>query len=172
MAIQQVATPITYTLQQETASRVMLINRDVVDNLNGSVSVNFGASIIPQSTTYELDVNNNKVGVYTTKQLNQLTLTQTQLMELFGIQVTLADGTIIALGELLSNFADQIIAQSASIEGTITTQHVNIANVLAAQAALQTGTTGSTGSTGDTGNIGTTGATGSTGDTGLTGTSN
>lgn len=138
MAILQPATLITYTLQTEVASRVLLINRDVVDNGNGSVSVNFSASIIPQSTTFTLDSNNNETGVYETSQLPTIPLSPIQLGEFFTIACTLADGTVIALGELVSNFADQIIQQSTGFTGTTNTQSVNIVNVLAAQQAAAT----------------------------------
>ena len=137
MAIVQDPTSITYTLQPEVASRMMLISRDVVDSGNGSVSVNFGASIIPHSTTYEVDVNKNKIGIYEEKDLQRFDLTSDELMSLFGIWCTLIDGTGIALGELISNFADQAIQQSTGFTGTITTQQVNIPAILAAQAAAQ-----------------------------------
>ncbi len=133
MAILQPAVPTTYTLQTEVASRVMHMTRDVIDNGNGSVSVNFGARIFPQQITYELDSNNNKIGIYDSTPLADFSLSFNDLMSLFGIRCTLADGTIILLGELLSNFADQIIQNQTGFTGTIDTQSVNIDAVLAAQ---------------------------------------
>ena len=150
MAIQQSPTPITYTLQTEIASRVMHMTRDVIDNGNGSVSINFGARIFPQSTTYELDSNNNKTGIYSATPLADFDLSMTDLMSLFGIRCTLADGTIILLGELLSNFADQIIQQQTGFAGTISTQSVNISAVLAAQTPPPIVISGNTGTAGVT----------------------
>ena len=135
MAIQQPVVPITYTLQNEVASRVILLTRDVVDNVNGSVSTNFGCTIHPKSITYEVDTNQNKIGIYDFLDLAAINVTQDQLMSLFGMRVTPADGTVSYVGELLSNFADQIISAQVPDLGNITTQHIDIQAVLTAQAA-------------------------------------
>ena len=135
MAIKQPAIPANYTLQTEVASRMILLSRDVVDNGSGAVLTTFGCDIIPRSTTYELDAEGKEVGVYDSADLDRITVPQNQMMELFGIRVTLADGTVSYVGEVLSNFADQIIAGNGCGSGTITTQEINIPAILAAQAA-------------------------------------
>ena len=61
-----------------------------------------------------------------------------QLGELFSIKMTLADGTVTTLEEVLGNFADQIINANQTTPGTITTQNINITNVLAAQNTTAT----------------------------------
>ena len=132
MAIQQPVQPITYNLQNEVASKVIRLTRDVSDQ-GGSVLDTFGCIIQPKSITYEVDANNNKIGIYDSFDYPNITVSENQLMSLFGIKVTLADGTVSYIGEVLSNFADQIIATQVPDSGTITTQNINIQAVLTAQ---------------------------------------
>jgi hypothetical protein len=54
------------------------------------------------------------------------------------MKVTLADGTVSYLGEILSNFTDQMIAATIPDSGIIDTQNINIAAILAAQTAAVT----------------------------------
>jgi len=55
MAITQPTQTLSTTLLPEIASRVTLLTRTVTDNHDGTISTTFGATIIPQSTTYEVD---------------------------------------------------------------------------------------------------------------------
>ena len=81
---------------------------------------------------------NNKIAIYDSKDIPSIDVPVTQLGELFSIKMTLADGTITTLEEILGNFADQIINENQTTPGTITTQNINITNVLAAQNATTT----------------------------------
>jgi len=132
MAIQQPISVKQYNLQNEVASRVILLTRDVVDN-NGTVDTVFGCTIHPKSITYEVDANGVKMNIYESSEVDSIIVSQEQLMSLFGIKVTLANGTVSYIGEILSNFADQIISTSIPDLGTITTQNINIQAVLEAQ---------------------------------------
>ena len=133
MAIQQPIKTQTFKLQDEVASRVILLTRDVIDNQNGSVTINFGGAIHPKSITYELDTEDNKIGIYESADLDGIVISSEQLMQLFGIKVTLADGTVSYIGEVISNFTDQIISARVPDPGTITTQNIDINAVLTAQ---------------------------------------
>ena len=143
MAVQLPTLTQSFTILPETASRTILITRDVVDNGNGTVSVNYGGSITPKYIEYELDSNNNKIAIYDSKDIPSIDVPLTQLDELFSIKMTLADGTVTSLEEVLGNFADQIINTNQTTPGIITTQNINITNVLAAQNATTTTTTSS-----------------------------
>lgn len=129
MAIQKPTQTHQYELQEEIASRVLLLNRDVVDNGNGSVSTVFGATVYPKSITYELDAQGNKTGIYESNELGAVSISFEELMSLFAIQVTLKDGTVSAIGEVLSSFIDQILASKLGLvqDITITTQPIDIA---------------------------------------------
>ena len=94
MAIQNPIQTHTFNLQTEIASRVILLTRDVLDNQNGSIATNFGGAIHPKSITYELDEEGNKTSIYESADLGVIEISQSQLMQLFGIKVTLADGTV------------------------------------------------------------------------------
>lgn len=135
MAIQQPPVPLSISTQVELASRVILLTRDVVDNGNGSVSETFGCISYPKLIEYTVDANGNKTGIYDESDPQPVTIPLVQLMQLYEIQATLADGTVIYIGDLISNFTDQLIAAAYPNSGTITTPMINIANVLAAQAA-------------------------------------
>ena len=132
MAIQKPSQAVTYSLQQEYASRVLLLTREVADTHNGSVAVSFGATCYPSDITYEIDANGNKVGVYETNEtLPPITVSQEQLMTLFSIQVTLKDGTVSVIGEIIANFADQLIAKALNLTSdvVITTQPIDLSAV-------------------------------------------
>ena len=131
MAIQKPDQIMTYTLREEIASRVMLLTRTVVDNHDGTISTIYGAVIHPLSITYEVDNGGNKTGIYEDKIMSEFQVPTERLMQLFSTRVTLVDGTVSYIGEVLSNFADQLIAEviGASKEDVITTQHIDIAAV-------------------------------------------
>ena len=134
MAIQQPTQALTTTLLPEYSSRSIVITRAVTDNGNGIVTTTFAAIIYPSKITYEVDSNNNPIAVYDRDEtLQPIGLSPDQLMQLFGIKVTLADGTASYLGEVISNFTDQMINNSLGNVGTINTQNIDIAAVLAAQ---------------------------------------
>lgn len=128
MSIQESLQTLTYALREEIASRVMLFTRTVEDS--PLCPAKYGATIHPFSITYELDAEGNKLGIYETKVLKEFDVTEAQLMGLFGIQVTLADGTVSYVGEVISNFADQLIAANLQSKGTITTQHIDISSII------------------------------------------
>jgi hypothetical protein len=138
MAIQKPLQTKEYKLRDEIASRVMLINRDVVDNHDGTTSTNFSAIIYPKHITYELDANDNKTGIYEEKDLAPVTITPTELYGLFTIPVTLDDGTKSYFGEILSNFADQLIGINIgkTEEDIITTQHIDISSIISPVAPV------------------------------------
>ena len=133
MAIQQPIQTQTFNLQNEVASKLIMLTREVRDNNNGTVSVSFGGAIHPRSITYELDADGNKTGIYESYDIDGIVIDESQLMQLFGIKVTLADGTVSYIGEVISNFTDQIICQRVPDPGTITTQNIDISAVLTAQ---------------------------------------
>ena len=138
MAVQLPTLTQSFTILPETASRTILITRDVIDNGNGTVTVNYGGSITPKYIEYEIDTNNNKTAIYDSKDMPSIDVPLAQLGELFSIKMTLADGTVTTLEEVLGNFADQIINANQTTPGTITTQNINITNVLAAQNTTAT----------------------------------
>ena len=138
MAVQLPTLTQSFTILPETASRTILITRDVVDNGNGTIIINYGGSITPKYIEYEIDANNNKTAIYDSKDISSIDVPLAQLGELFSIKMTLADGTVTTLEEILGNFADQIINANQTTPGTITTQNINITNVLAAQNTTAT----------------------------------
>ena len=136
MAIQHPTQLLNTTLLPEYSSRSVVLTRNVVDHGDGTVSTVFGAIIYPTLITYEVDDTGKEIAVYDRNEtLEPIGLSSDQLMSLFGMKVTLADGTVSYLGEVLSNFTDQMIANALQNTGTISTQHIDIAAVLAAQAA-------------------------------------
>lgn len=135
MAIQQPKVTTSYDLQEEVASRVIRLTRDVVDNKDKTITTNFGSVIHPHWINYELDTDGNRTGIYEEKDLDTIDVPSDKLMQLFGIRVTFADGTISYVGEVLSNFVDQIISDTIPDPGNITTQHLDISAILTAQAA-------------------------------------
>ena len=136
MAIQQPTQLLNTTLLPEYSSRSVFLTRNVVYHGDGTVRTVFGAIIYPTLITYEVDDTGKEIAVYDRNEtLEPIGLSSDQLMSLFGMKVTLADGTVSYLGEVLSNFTDQMIANALQNTGTISTQHIDIAAVLAAQAA-------------------------------------
>lgn len=133
MGIEKQTQVLQYSLKEEIASRSMVITRTVTSN---PINVTFSAIIYPHSTTYELDADNKKVDIYEEKDLGPIFLSPDQVMSLFTIPVTLKDGTQSYIGEVIANFADQIIANHVGMEASdvINTQNIDIAaNSLAPQ---------------------------------------
>jgi hypothetical protein len=126
MAIQQALQTVSKTLLPEYTSRVILLTRDVVDDGAGKVTTNFGATVHPVAITYSVDASGNPTAVDSRTDYSAFDVDAVQLAKLFDMAVTLADGTVSTIGEVLSNFTDQIIVAKMGIEGTITTKHVNI----------------------------------------------
>ena len=129
MAIQEPLQSVVVKLLPETASRVISIKRTVIDNGDKTISVFEGATIHATLTTYEVDSNNNPTAIYDSVDFPSFDLADAQMVAIFGIQVTLADGTVSSIGEVISNATDQIIAAQFGLEncGEITTQHINLA---------------------------------------------
>ncbi len=131
MAVKKPKQQKVYELVDEIASRSLVLLREVRKNGN-SINVEFDATIHPKKITYEVDAEGNKIDIYEEADLPGIAVTQQQLMGLFAIQVTLADGTVSYIGEVISNFADQLIALNigATQDDVITTQHIDISSVI------------------------------------------
>jgi len=129
MAIQKEVQTVTYSLREEIASRVLLLTRTIKED---PIRVEFGVTIHPSSIIYKVDAEGNKIGIYKTTLLKEFDVSDAQLMGLFGIQITLGDGTVSYIGEVLSNFADQLIASNLGSTDIITTQHIDISSVVPA----------------------------------------
>ena len=139
MAIQSAVQTKTVSLRSDYSSKSVILTRNVVDNGDGTVTTTFGAIICPTLITYNVDSNNNPTGIFKQQEtVSAINVDPTQLMGLFGMKVTLADGTVSYLGEILSNFTDQMIAAAIPDSGIIDTQNINIAAILAAQTAAVT----------------------------------
>ena len=132
MAVKKPKQQKVYELVDEIASRSLVLLREVKKTTNG-IEVNFDATINPKRITYEVDTEGNKLDIYEEQDLASIAVTQQQLMGLFSIQVTLADGTVSYVGEVLSNFADQLIALNLGTteDDVITTQHIDISSIIA-----------------------------------------
>lgn len=117
MAIQQPTQVLSTTLLPELSSRVVLLTRTEIDNGNGSCSVKFGATVHPVLTTFEVDVDSKPTAIYETKNFDAFDMSDEQFDILFGLRVTLADGTVSTMGEVISNLTDQFIAQNVNILG-------------------------------------------------------
>jgi len=126
MAVQQATQTLSTILLPETASRVILLTREVIDNKDGSVKVNFGATVHPTTTVYEVDGDAKPIAVYESVDLPSFDVSQEQLASLFGVQVTLVDGTVTSLENLFANWADQIIKAKLGLDGAINTQMINL----------------------------------------------
>ena len=134
MSIKQTSQTLTTKLLPEYSSRVVLLTRDEIDNGNGSCSTKFGAVVHPTLTIFEVDDNDKPTAIYEAENLDSFQMSAEQFGVLFTIQMILADGTMTNMAELLSNLTDQFIAQQLNVQGIITTQNINLASVLAAQA--------------------------------------
>ncbi len=134
MAIQQEPQIQVLTTQTEVASSNINLSRDVVDNENGTVSEIFGCKITPAVIVYTVDTNNTRTGIQSNTKVADIFVSPEQLNQLFGIQITLADGTKSVIGEVMSSFADQLIALQGNFVGTITTQAIDIQALISLQA--------------------------------------
>lgn len=132
MAIEKLTRTKQYVLKPEIASRVMLFFRHVVDNGDGTISKTYTAVIHPKKIEYELNELNEQIGIYEESNLPEFEVSHEQLMTLFTVPVTLTDGTQTYVGEIISNFADQLIAKKIGLEETdsITTQHIDLTEIL------------------------------------------
>jgi hypothetical protein len=137
MSILQPATPVSYSLLPEVASRIPRLTREVTDNGAGTVTEVLGATVLPKMITYKVDPDSGlRTAIVEAVDLPEIQIPQEQMLQLYGIQCTLADGTTFYLGDIVSNFIDQIIATACGHPvAAITTPAVNIPAVLAAQAA-------------------------------------
>ena len=131
MAVKKPKQQKVYELVDEIASRSLVLLREVRKTESG-INVAFDATIHPKKITYEVDAEGNKIDIYEECDLPTIAVTPQQLMGLFAIQVTLKDGTVSYIGEVLSNFADQLIALNigATQDDVITTQHIDISSVI------------------------------------------
>jgi len=126
MSIQQPSKILSTTLLTEIASRVTLLTRTVTDNGSGTISTVFGATIIPQSITYEVDANSKPTAIYETSELPSFDLTEAQLNAIYSLQVTPAGATApMALGDVLAAAIDQVLVASG-VTGTVNTTGVTL----------------------------------------------
>lgn len=132
MSIEKQTLTKQFVIKPEIASRVMLFFRNIKDNGDGTVSKTFSAVIHPKKIMYELNELNEPTAIYEEENLPEFEVSHEQLMKLFTIPVTLTDGTQTYVGEVISNFADQLIAKQIGLDPTdsITTQHIDLTGVL------------------------------------------
>jgi hypothetical protein len=110
MAVQSQVTPAS--ILTERAANVISFYRQVFQ-MGEVVQIAFNVNITHSENQYLIDENNVKTKVIEQgRNQGSLNLTPEQVMTLFSTQVTLADGTVTSLGELIADRADELIEAS------------------------------------------------------------
>lgn len=110
MAVQSQVTPAS--ILSERAASIISFYRQV-HQMGEVVQTSFMVNITHSVSQYLIDENNVKIRVIDQGQNQEsLNLTPEQVMTLFSTQVTLADGTVTSLGELIADRADELIEAS------------------------------------------------------------
>lgn len=112
MSVAQTIETRTISVLQETAADVISIRRSAVkDPITGKVEILYSADVTYSTTQFSGTSSIDRDEVLSVTNRDGLNLTPEQVYSLFGISVTLADGTKTVLGELIAGKADGFIAQ-------------------------------------------------------------
>jgi len=100
----------TYSLLDEVASTDIMIKRSVSKSSEApEVVTNFEINIRYDTVVYELDAEDKRVDIYEIKDPGAITLKPMEIYGLFSEPVTLQDGTVIGLGDLIAKRTDSLL---------------------------------------------------------------
>ena len=112
MAITKPTQTLTLSIKEEITSRDTHLMRIVQKNeQTGFYESQFPIRIFAESITYELDAEGNRIDIYDRRDLGSFDLTAEDIGALWMEPITLQDGTVTVLGELLATKLDQVIGQ-------------------------------------------------------------
>jgi hypothetical protein len=111
MAVDQTITTQTITTIQETAADEIIIRRVPIKNIDtGKIDITFTATIFYSTQEYQGTSATDRTEAIRTLNTGSFTLTGDQVAGLFGIPLTLSDGSAKILGDLIGDEADKLIA--------------------------------------------------------------
>lgn len=111
MAVDQVVSTQTITTIQETAADEIIIRRvPFKDPITGKVDIVFTASIFYSTQEYQGTSATDRTEAIRTLDSGSFTLSNDQVLSLFGMSLTLPDASIKMLGDLIGDEADKLIS--------------------------------------------------------------